>query len=181
MQVKLHLVKGNPQGKLVEVPSGTLTVGRAEDSGLIIASTRVSRHHCEIVNENNRVILRDKGSGNGTLVNGVKVTEQDLGAGDEVVIGPLTFQVEINGKRQGAPVQAKPAQAKPVQAKPVPARPTLAKPVAAPQPAKKSFAKASPADILSSLENLAGKKPGQKSGKDDVLQISDDDLLDPNQ
>jgi|WetSurMetagenome_2_1015567.scaffolds.fasta_scaffold37050_3 pSer/pThr/pTyr-binding forkhead associated (FHA) protein len=162
MQVKLHLVKGNPPGKQVEVLPGTLTIGRAEDSGLIIASTRVSRHHCEIVNEQNRIIIRDKGSGNGTIVNGAKVTEQPLGPGDEVAIGPLTFQVEINGNRQR---KAPPA--------------TAFKP-AAPKPAapKRSFGKAGPADILSSLENLAGKKPGPQAPKDDdVLQISDDDLL----
>ena len=161
MQVKLHLVKGNPQGKQVEVPPGTLTVGRAEDSGLIIASTRVSRHHCEFVNEQNRVIVRDKGSGNGTVVNGAKVTEQALAAGDEVRIGPLTFEVEVDGKRQSAAAPARPA--------------------AAPKPApKKAFKKASPADILSSLEQLAAKKPpaGQSGPSDDVLQISDQDLLD---
>jgi predicted component of type VI protein secretion system len=164
MQVKLHLVKGNPQGKQVEIPPGTLTVGRAEDSGLIIASTRVSRHHCEFVSEQNRLRVRDKGSGNGTYVNGDRVTEQTLGAGDEVRIGPLTFMVEIDGKRQRV---AKPATK--------PAAP-IAKP-AAPKPA---FKKASPADILSSLEQLAGKKPGGPTPgqSDDVLQISDQDLLD---
>jgi pSer/pThr/pTyr-binding forkhead associated (FHA) protein len=168
MQVKLHLLKGNPPGKQVEVPPGTLTVGRAEDCGLIIASTRVSRHHCEIVNEQNQVLVRDKGSGNGTIVNGAKVTEQALGPGDEVTIGPLTFQIEIDGNRQrkAAPTMARPAQV---------ARPSK------PAPAK-SYGKPSPADILSSLENMASRKPGQqaqppKAPDNDVLQISDDDLL----
>ncbi len=175
MQVKLHLVKGNPPGKQVEVPPGTLTIGRAEDSGLIIASTRVSRHHCEIVSDQDRVVIHDKGSGNGTLVNGLKVTEQALGPGDEVAIGPLTFQVEIDGKRQRAvqPTARPVAAARPA----APARPTLA----APKPAapKKAYGKPSPADILSSLENMASKKPGAQPAKgDDVLQISDQDLLD---
>jgi pSer/pThr/pTyr-binding forkhead associated (FHA) protein len=198
MQVKLHLVKGNPQGKQVEVPPGALTVGRAEDSGLIIASTRVSRHHCEIVNEQNRLIIRDKSSGNGTFINGVKLSgEQALGAGDEVSIGPLTFQVEINGSRQaGGKLAAKlatvkPAAAKPVAAKPVAAQPVAAKPVlgakpagkptlAAPAAPKKVVGKPSPADILSSLEQMAGgkKKSGGAAKGGDVLQISDDDLLD---
>jgi pSer/pThr/pTyr-binding forkhead associated (FHA) protein len=173
MQVKLHLVKGNPQGKQVEVPPGTLTIGRAEDSGLIIASTRVSRHHCEIANEQVRVVVRDKGSGNGTFVNGSKVKEHILQPGDEVRVGPLAFAVEIDGKRQRPGQPAKPG------ARTGPA----AKPAAAQAP-KRAFGKgkASPADILASLENMAGKKPaGGKPGKaDDVLEISDEDLLDTN-
>ena len=196
MQVKLHLVKGNPQGKQVEVPLGTLTVGRAEDSDLIIASTRVSRHHCEIVNEANRVVIRDNGSGNGTLVNGEKVQEKVLSPGDEIQVGPLTFAVEIDGKRQRvAGAAAKPASpAKPA----APAR-QVAQPKVAPslKPAPKPALGARPAlggkrspadDILASLERLAGgRKPGAKPttppapGKkksDDVLEISDEDLLD---
>ena len=100
MEARLHLIKGNPKGKQVEIPSGTLTVGRAEDSDLIIASTRVSRHHCEIINEEGKLAIRDKGSGNGTFVNGAKIEEQALDAADEVRIGPLTFVLEIDGVRE---------------------------------------------------------------------------------
>jgi predicted component of type VI protein secretion system len=193
MQVKLHLVKGNPQGKQVEVPLGTLTVGRAEDSDLIIASTRVSRHHCEFLNEANRVIVRDKGSGNGTIVNGAKVEEHILAPGDEVQIGPLTFAVEIDGKRQKAasPVARPAAQAK---AAPKPAaRAPVAKPVSGGKRAGPPIPgrRATPDDILASLERLAGggkpaskpapghksPPPPQKKGGE-VLEISDEDLLD---
>jgi pSer/pThr/pTyr-binding forkhead associated (FHA) protein len=183
MQVKLHLVKGNPQGKQVEVPLGTLTIGRAEDSDLIIASTRVSRHHCEILNEANRVLVRDKGSGNGTLVNGEKVQEQMLKPGDEVQVGPLTFAVEIDGKRERIAVPAAKAA---VPAKPVAAAKTAPQMKVAPKaPAKPATrpklpmggGKPSPNDILASLERLAGGKPGKKK-PDEVLEISDEDLLD---
>ena len=189
MQARLHLIKGNPQGKQVEIPTGTLTVGRAEDSDLIIASTRVSRHHCEIVNEQNRLIIRDKGSGNGTLVNGAKIQEQPLAPGDEVQVGPLTFVVEINGVRQRSSKPAAPARpaAAPKAARPAP------KPAPRPAPAAKPKAPAPPAkkkpgnDILASLERLAGtKKPttgakppsAKPKGGDDVLEISDEDLID---
>ena len=199
MQVKLHLVKGNPQGKQVEVPLGTLTIGRAEDSDLIIASTRVSRHHCEILNEANRVLVRDKGSGNGTLVNGERVQEQILNPGDEVQVGPLTFAIEIDGKREriaaAAAKPAAPAKAA-VPAKPVVAAKTAPQMKVAPKaPAKPAIGpkphmgggKPSPNDILASLERLAGSRSAAKpaippaSGKkkpDEVLEISDEDLLD---
>jgi len=172
MEAKLHLIKGNPKGKQVEVPSGTLTVGRAEDSDLIIASTRVSRHHCEIVNEEGKLTIRDKGSGNGTFVNGAKIEEETLKPGDEVRIGPLTFVVEIDG------VRAKPGRAA-APAQPAPA-PKAAKRKAPAAPPKKKGGKD---DILASLERLAGGGSGTgraRSKKDNVLEVSDDDLLDSN-
>jgi predicted component of type VI protein secretion system len=192
MQAKLHLVKGNPKGKTVEIPPGTLSVGRAEDSDLIIASTRVSRHHCEIVNDKNRLVIRDKGSGNGTVVNGAKVQEQPLKPGDEVQIGPLTFAVEIDGQRgPGAKPASPPARPAPKAApRPTPKAAPAAKGAPAPRtglPPKGKFpvppGKPAGKDILSSLERLAGGKPRPAAGapgkkSDDVLEISDQDLLD---
>ena len=208
MQVKLHLVKGNPQGKQVEVPLGTLTIGRAEESDLIIASTRVSRHHCEILNEAARVLVRDKGSGNGTLVNGEKVQEQILNPGDEIQVGPLTFAIEIDGKRGSIPAPAArpaaPSAKAAMPAKPAaPAKAAMPQPKVAPKVAPKAPARpaaptpamgggrSNPNDILASLERLAGPKPGAKPGgkaapppapgkkkPDDILEISDEDLLD---
>jgi predicted component of type VI protein secretion system len=135
MQAKLRLVKGKPQDKIVDIPLGTLKVGRDPESDLIIAVASVSRHHCEIVNEENRLVLRDKGSGNGTLVNGQKVQEQVLDAGDEIQIGPLAFAVEIEGAlpkpaAPKAPVAARaPAAPKAPAPKPAaPVRPLLGKP-----------------------------------------------------
>ncbi|MGB2936982.1 MAG: FHA domain-containing protein [Phycisphaerae bacterium] len=177
MDVKLDLIKGNPKGKQVEVAPGTLSVGRAEDSDLIIASTRVSRHHCDIVNEGDTLLIRDKGSGNGTFVNRKRIQEQALRPGDEVRIGPLTFIVEIDGVRK-PPAQAAPAP------KPEPAtrkRAAAAEPkIPAPGPARTTD------DIASNLERLSGgKKPEAKAEKpptagpdDGRLQISDEDLLD---
>ncbi len=179
MHATLHLIKGNPKGKQVEVPEGTLTVGRAEDRDLIIASTRVSRQHCDMVNDQNRLVIRDNNSGNGTLVNGNRVSEQQLEPGDQVTIGPLTFLVEIDGVKEKA----------------APAAPSAAPPAATPAPQaqpkpKKASTPAKPHkpitedDILSSLENMAGSKPETSSEKpsssddEDDLRISDDDLLD---
>ena len=195
MQAKLRLVKGKPQDKTVDIPLGTLKVGRDPESDLIIAVASVSRHHCEIVNEESRLVLRDKGSGNGTLVNGQKVQEQVLNAGDEIQIGPLAFAVEIEGAlpKPAAPA-ARVAPKAPAPKPAAPVRPLLGKLAPGktlPAPAKPKIAappgkRPGPDDVLASLERLAGgpkKKPGapappgQKKG-DDVLEISDEDLLD---
>jgi predicted component of type VI protein secretion system len=176
MNVKLHLIKGNPKGKTLDVPAGALHIGRAEDSNLIIASTRVSRHHCEIVNDQGRAVIRDKGSANGTFVNRQKIQDQVLQPGDKVQVGPLTFVVEINGirKRPSSPAAQQAAKS----AKPAarPSKPAATK-FQAPQRPR------GPQDIAATLERLAdGKppapaKPKGKKTDDNVLQISDDDLL----
>jgi len=211
MEAKLHLIKGNPKGKQVVVPEGTFTIGRAEDRDLILASTRVSRHHCEILNGPDGIVVRDLGSGNGTFVNGKKIQEQKLEPGDHLSIGPLTFLVEIEGVKE----KPKPAAPEPGAApKPAP-KPAAAKPAAKPQakPAAKAKTpfpvpgaakpktpkvpkpprrRVSEDEILASLEAMAApkkkedkeKKPEDAEpklqddeGDDDVLTISEDDLL----
>jgi pSer/pThr/pTyr-binding forkhead associated (FHA) protein len=194
MQARLHLVKGKPQDKRVEIPPGVLKVGRDPESDLIIAVASVSRHHCEIINDDKQLIVRDKGSGNGTIVNGQKVREQVLKPGDEIQIGPLTFAVEIEGVRGPAAKPAAPAGAKAAPVKPAAAlaKALKAKPAGGkPAPAAKPKIPAPPTrrgpdDLLASLERLAGgpkKKPGAPPAEqegDDVLEISDEDLLDPD-
>jgi len=180
MDVKLYLTKGNPKGKTVDVPAGILKIGRAEDSDLIIASTRVSRHHCEIANDQDRLVIRDNGSANGTFVNRQKIQEQVLQPGDQVQVGPLMFVVEINGVRKRPSSPAAQQAAKSAKAAAPSARPS--KPATPKLPPLQP--RRGPEDIASTLERLAGgKQPGAskpnptKKDDDDVLQISDDDLL----
>jgi predicted component of type VI protein secretion system len=63
----------------------------------------VSRHHCEIRVEDGKLIAKDLGSRNGTIVNG-KVIEGpcQLKMGDHLKIGPLDFEVIIDHSLGGA-------------------------------------------------------------------------------
>lgn len=172
MDVKLCLVKGNPKGKEVHVAPGTVKVGRAEDSDVIIASTRVSRQHCLITNDNEKVVISDLGSKNGCFVNGARITEQDLKPGDQVQIGSLTFVVEIDGDRGSSSAAESPT---PVAQEP-------ADELLMPE----SGGKASESDILAGLERLAGTQGPASDDTtiappdedEDLLKLSDDDLVD---
>jgi hypothetical protein len=76
----------DPDGRTraVEIGSGGLTIGRAEDNDLIARDGRVSRHHGRIVGRRGTLIYLDLGSTNGSKVNGEPVVEVVLGVGDRL-------------------------------------------------------------------------------------------------
>jgi pSer/pThr/pTyr-binding forkhead associated (FHA) protein len=100
MELKLILAKGEPRGKEIVIARQPTVIGRDPGCDLVLASPKVSRQHCRIDTEGDAIILLDDGSRNGTFVNGQKVTDRTvLSAGDQIVIGPLGFIVEIDGNR----------------------------------------------------------------------------------
>ena len=77
-------------------------IGRGRDCSLRIALASVSHQHCEILlTEAQDVLARDMGSESGTQVNSKPVQEMQLKAGDEIVIGPVTFTLLIDGQPAG--------------------------------------------------------------------------------
>jgi len=80
----------------VTVP--TFRLGRHPQNDLRIPTRDVSRRHCELLVQDDRLVVRDVGSTNGTYVNGKQVEEVTLKPGDRLTIGPVTFVVQIDGK-----------------------------------------------------------------------------------
>jgi hypothetical protein len=74
-----------------------LTIGRSADNDLVIADSRVSRHHARIAGRRGTLVYADLGSTNGSRVNGVQVGELVLGAGDRIEIGDTVIVVEVAG------------------------------------------------------------------------------------
>ena len=58
----------------------------------------VSRRHCQLSLNNEAVKIRDLDSKAGTYLNGNRVSEATVQAGDYINIGPLTFLLQINGE-----------------------------------------------------------------------------------
>jgi serine phosphatase RsbU (regulator of sigma subunit) len=63
------------------------TIGRRESNDLKLPGSEVSREHAEIVLDAHQVTIRDRDSRYGTYVNGERVTESPLRAGDKVRLG----------------------------------------------------------------------------------------------
>jgi pSer/pThr/pTyr-binding forkhead associated (FHA) protein len=99
MTVKLLVVQGRPYGKSLLFPSGEYYFGRGPECHVRPESEWVSRQHCLLRVTADAVFVRDLGSRNGTLVNGTLVeTERQLHHGDQVQIGPLVFEVQLEFK-----------------------------------------------------------------------------------
>jgi len=97
MKVNLVLLKVGGNNKAFSLPSSVTIVGRRQDCDLCVPLMVISRRHCALNTDGGRLSIRDLGSSNGTLVNGDKIEEMDLSAGDRVSIGPLNFVVQIDG------------------------------------------------------------------------------------
>ncbi len=77
---------------------GPTTIGRKDDCTIRIPLAMVSRRHCEVLVKNDVVSVKDLGASNGTFLNNRRVTEEEVEPGDQIVIGPVVFTVQINGE-----------------------------------------------------------------------------------
>lgn len=70
-----------------------LLLGRHPECDIQIDSRKISRRHCCIAQVSDYLVVRDLGSTNGVRINGIKVVEGRLGAGDELTIGNNRYRV----------------------------------------------------------------------------------------
>jgi predicted component of type VI protein secretion system len=80
-------------GPSIWVDKPILLVGRHPECDVQIDSRKISRRHCCIAQVSDYLVVRDLGSTNGVRINGVRVLEGRLRAGDELTIGSHRYQV----------------------------------------------------------------------------------------
>lgn len=97
--MKVMLVAFKPDGTRVDfrVRDRRCVIGRDTDVDLRIPVGTVSRQHCEVRIDDDEPVVRDLGSSNGTFLNGKRVTESVIDAGDLLRVGPTTFTVVVDG------------------------------------------------------------------------------------
>jgi len=81
-----------PDGTRVALADG-LTLGRADDNGVVVRDARASRHHAKIVADGTGWSVEDVGSSNGTFVDGVEVRRSRLDRGQTLTIGDTPLKV----------------------------------------------------------------------------------------
>ena len=88
-------------------PDHAVVLGRLPTCAIPIQEASVSREHAKIFLRDDRYLLVDLNSANGTFVNGKRVTRAELADGDEVTLGSARLVFE-NGVAPSAPPAAAP-------------------------------------------------------------------------
>lgn len=97
----LRIKTGADRGKLYEITDKPLTIGRDRDQSIQLLDQGVSRQHVTVFKIGELYIVRDEGATNGTYVNSVKVQEEVLKSGDEILVGAtlLVFEDRVTTAR----------------------------------------------------------------------------------
>jgi predicted component of type VI protein secretion system len=109
MDVKLEIVDGEGSGR--EIPlTLPAVIGRSRSVGITIAHPLVSRQHCELIERDGQLIVRDLGSLNGTFIGDMRITEETLPPGGMLTVGQVTFQAVYGDVSPAADAQGQPTQ-----------------------------------------------------------------------
>lgn len=76
-------------------PGGVKTVGRATRADFVIDAALVSRIHCRLEADDERLNVVDLDSTNGTWVNGKRVERARLADGDRLRVGRIELTVSL--------------------------------------------------------------------------------------
>ena len=96
MSLQLLAVAGPDEGKaFILHPGPDLMLGRSQNAYYQLGDPSVSRNHCQVLREGDRVTVIDNGSSAGTLVNGQKVARRVLAMGDVVQVGDTRLRLQI--------------------------------------------------------------------------------------
>jgi chromosome segregation ATPase len=87
-----ELIRIDGERPITHVLSRRTRIGRATGCELQIESGSVSRHHALVLVGAREAVIEDLNSTNGVLVNGRKVSRQQLNDGDAVTIGEIQFR-----------------------------------------------------------------------------------------
>jgi adenylate cyclase len=92
-----RLIISSPDGKkgILELNKLITTIGRGNANDLVLNDSSVSRFHAVVKIQDRSVIIADRGSTNGVVINGHKIhRETELKSGDSAVIGRYELRLE---------------------------------------------------------------------------------------
>ncbi len=101
MNLKLHLTLADTPTKIIDLTDATLptVIGRdSEVSQVVIPDSQSSRAHCSLDIEDDKVMVEDMGSRNGSWLNGQPITRARAYHGDILKLGKthITFEIGDN-------------------------------------------------------------------------------------
>ena len=116
MKASLLVTQGAHKGREIPISVSPFVIGRDPQCHLRPTSAMISRRHCALVLEPGKLVLRDFGSTNGTLVNDRRVQgDQELRNEDRLRLDTLVFVVRIDAGASISQGDAAPAQRSPAE------------------------------------------------------------------
>jgi serine/threonine protein kinase len=95
MPKRLLVIAGPDIGKAFPLPAGeTLLIGRSKATETRLSDPHVSRVHCQVQIEADKVIVNDFESAAGTFINNRKITQQEIKPGDTIRIGETQLRYQ---------------------------------------------------------------------------------------
>jgi two-component system response regulator GlrR len=95
---RLTILEGPDVGRSRESRSDRCSIGHQALNDLVVEDATVSRFHCEVVIDAGRARVRDLGSRNGTIVDGVPVVEAFLRDGSKLRLGQVLVSFDLGEK-----------------------------------------------------------------------------------
>jgi len=89
-QAYLIVLAGSAMGEMYKVTRERTIIGRGQRADIRMMDEGISREHCEVLIEGDKVVLHDLGSTNGTYCRGLRVDRHDLSDGDKILVGSGT-------------------------------------------------------------------------------------------
>jgi pSer/pThr/pTyr-binding forkhead associated (FHA) protein len=93
-KLALRFISGKYKGGEFVLPEGRdVIIGRSSDLDVTLMEDMVSRRHAVLRVQGGRIEIQDRGSTNGTFVNGEKISKAVVGKGDRILIGTSIMKV----------------------------------------------------------------------------------------
>jgi serine/threonine protein kinase len=95
MAVQLVVIAGPDAGRAFPLKEGDpLLIGRGKNTATQLSDPRVSRVHCQVKIEKERVVVLDLGGAGGISVNGKAAEQQELVSGDVLQVGDTKLRFD---------------------------------------------------------------------------------------
>jgi hypothetical protein len=97
---RLLIERKGRKPQVFQLKDAVTTIGRGKDTDLLLPDISVSRHHAQIERvKDDKYVLVDAGSQNGTKVNGKRIEKHKLESSDQIQVGKFLIVFEFKAPR----------------------------------------------------------------------------------
>jgi len=97
-RLKVTAIEGPDRGRSWEVHAPRIAIGTGGSNDVVLTDTMVSRHHCQVMVREEKYILVDLESTNGTYLDDTPIIETFLGSGTRIQVGQSELLFESRKK-----------------------------------------------------------------------------------